>query len=272
MWYQKWVMPCLLDMSNYKYIGEVAVHHSSHKMVCLCAGSGWLGRGSTWILWREETAKPTAFNSDFGERQGFPPCEFSFEVSREAGHRSCQWSAFYLRQQPPPHCTTLKLFLQSVELHCQSFNLVSCASYHAHWDSFFWDVQWALPSSCTRRSISTEICIRTNCWWFDQVVTDLDGNFLLQVGGGGEEGLTDGSFEKATFNRPQVRGLDSWPPIWWCGKVFISEKSRRVDEVWLENKGNRITEEFVSAHGRVWHTIQSRTFSMLLTLRIMPFG
>jgi hypothetical protein len=30
-------------------------------------------------------------------------------------------------------------------------------------------------------------------------VTDLDGNFLLQVGGGGEEGLTDGSFEKATF-------------------------------------------------------------------------
>jgi hypothetical protein len=41
------------------------------------------------------------------------------------------------------------------------------------------------------------------------VVTDLDGNFLLQVGGGGEEGLTDGSFEKATFNRPQVRGLDS---------------------------------------------------------------
>ncbi len=40
-------------------------------------------------------------------------------------------------------------------------------------------------------------------------MTDLDGNFLLQVGGGGEEGLTDGSFEKATFNRPQVRGLDS---------------------------------------------------------------
>lgn len=40
-------------------------------------------------------------------------------------------------------------------------------------------------------------------------MTDLDGNFLLQVGGGGEEGLTDGSFENTTFNRPQVRGLDS---------------------------------------------------------------
>ncbi|CAI0446545.1 unnamed protein product [Linum tenue] len=35
------------------------------------------------------------------------------------------------------------------------------------------------------------------------VITDLDGNFILQVGSTGEEGLRDGSFETAAFNRPQ---------------------------------------------------------------------
>ncbi|KAL2345612.1 hypothetical protein Fmac_006897 [Flemingia macrophylla] len=35
------------------------------------------------------------------------------------------------------------------------------------------------------------------------VVTDLDGNFTLQIGSSGEEGLQDGSFDDATFNRPQ---------------------------------------------------------------------
>ncbi|XP_008246083.1 PREDICTED: NHL repeat-containing protein 2 [Prunus mume] len=35
------------------------------------------------------------------------------------------------------------------------------------------------------------------------VVTDLDGNFIVQVGSTGEEGLHDGSFDDATFNRPQ---------------------------------------------------------------------
>ncbi|KAJ8752307.1 hypothetical protein K2173_003943 [Erythroxylum novogranatense] len=35
------------------------------------------------------------------------------------------------------------------------------------------------------------------------VVTDLDGNFILQVGSSGEEGLRDGSFDDAMFNRPQ---------------------------------------------------------------------
>lgn len=35
------------------------------------------------------------------------------------------------------------------------------------------------------------------------VVTDLDGNFLIQVGSSGEEGLHDGNFDDATFNRPQ---------------------------------------------------------------------
>ncbi|XP_034222109.1 protein SUPPRESSOR OF QUENCHING 1, chloroplastic isoform X2 [Prunus dulcis] len=35
------------------------------------------------------------------------------------------------------------------------------------------------------------------------VVTDLDGHFIVQVGSTGEEGLRDGSFDDATFNRPQ---------------------------------------------------------------------
>lgn len=37
------------------------------------------------------------------------------------------------------------------------------------------------------------------------MVTDLDGNFIVQIGSSGEEGLCDGSFDDATFNRPQVR-------------------------------------------------------------------
>ncbi|KAK9292842.1 hypothetical protein L1049_020822 [Liquidambar formosana] len=35
------------------------------------------------------------------------------------------------------------------------------------------------------------------------VVTDLDGNFMVQIGSTGEEGLRDGTFDDATFNRPQ---------------------------------------------------------------------
>lgn len=35
------------------------------------------------------------------------------------------------------------------------------------------------------------------------VVTDLKGNFITQIGGGGGEGLRDGAFEYAAFNRPQ---------------------------------------------------------------------
>jgi hypothetical protein len=37
-----------------------------------------------------------------------------------------------------------------------------------------------------------------------QVVTDLDGNSLVQIGTTGEEGLRDGNFNDAIFNRPQV--------------------------------------------------------------------
>lgn len=46
-------------------------------------------------------------------------------------------------------------------------------------------------------------CIRLSNY-LSQVVTDLDGNFKMQVGSTGEEGLRDGNFEDAMFNRPQV--------------------------------------------------------------------
>lgn len=42
-----------------------------------------------------------------------------------------------------------------------------------------------------------------------QVVTDLDGNYILQVGSSGQ-GLNDGTFDSATFNRPQVRKLSKY--------------------------------------------------------------
>ncbi|CAH2068737.1 unnamed protein product [Thlaspi arvense] len=42
-----------------------------------------------------------------------------------------------------------------------------------------------------------------------RVVTDLDGNFLVQIGSTGEEGLQDGNFEEATFNRPQGLAYDA---------------------------------------------------------------
>ena len=41
-----------------------------------------------------------------------------------------------------------------------------------------------------------------------QVVTDLDGKYIQQIGGSGGEGFLDGTFEEACFNRPQVRGLE----------------------------------------------------------------
>lgn len=36
------------------------------------------------------------------------------------------------------------------------------------------------------------------------MVTDLDGNFIIQIGSSGVEGFHDGNFEDAAFNRPQV--------------------------------------------------------------------
>lgn len=45
-----------------------------------------------------------------------------------------------------------------------------------------------------------------------QVVTDLEGNYIAQVGSTGEEGLRDGNFDEATFNRPQVMAVIN-PPL-----------------------------------------------------------
>ncbi|CAA0827271.1 haloacid dehalogenase-like hydrolase family protein [Striga hermonthica] len=41
------------------------------------------------------------------------------------------------------------------------------------------------------------------------VVTDLDGNFKMQIGSSGEEGLRDGNFDDALFNRPQGLAYDA---------------------------------------------------------------
>ncbi|XP_052206057.1 protein SUPPRESSOR OF QUENCHING 1, chloroplastic isoform X2 [Diospyros lotus] len=41
------------------------------------------------------------------------------------------------------------------------------------------------------------------------VVTDLDGNFIVQVGSTGEEGFQDGNFDDAAFNRPQGLAYDA---------------------------------------------------------------
>lgn len=41
------------------------------------------------------------------------------------------------------------------------------------------------------------------------VVTDLDGNFIIQIGGSGVEGFRDGNFEDAAFNRPQGLAYDA---------------------------------------------------------------
>ena len=48
----------------------------------------------------------------------------------------------------------------------------------------------------------------SSCFLNFQVVTDLDGKFIQQIGGNGGEALQDGTFEEACFNRPQVRELD----------------------------------------------------------------
>eukprot|EP00850_Spirogloea_muscicola_P023380 SM000352S13428 [mRNA] locus=s352:43307:48636:- [translate_table: standard] len=42
------------------------------------------------------------------------------------------------------------------------------------------------------------------------VVTDLEGNFIAQVGGKGGEGFTGGPFAEAAFNRPQACAFSCW--------------------------------------------------------------
>ncbi|PPS02535.1 hypothetical protein GOBAR_AA18127 [Gossypium barbadense] len=58
-----------------------------------------------------------------------------------------------------------------------------------------------------KSNISISICCKVLLVSSDlysiKVVTDLDGNFIVQIGSTGEEGLHDGSFDDATFNRPQ---------------------------------------------------------------------
>ncbi|XP_027351867.1 protein SUPPRESSOR OF QUENCHING 1, chloroplastic isoform X4 [Abrus precatorius] len=70
-----------------------------------------------------------------------------------------------------------------------------------------------------------------------KVVTDLDGNFILQIGSSGEEGLQDGSFDDATFNRPQGLAYNAKKNILYVADTenhalreidFVNEKVRTL--------------------------------------------
>ncbi|CAJ1869524.1 unnamed protein product, partial [Sphenostylis stenocarpa] len=69
------------------------------------------------------------------------------------------------------------------------------------------------------------------------VVTDLDGNFIVQIGSSGEEGLQDGSFDDATFNRPQGLAYNAKKNILYVADTenhalreidFVDEKVRTL--------------------------------------------
>lgn len=52
------------------------------------------------------------------------------------------------------------------------------------------------------------------------MVTNLDGEFICQVGSS-EEGLLDGQFDTASFNRPQVRNMAMLCP---CNKILLLQQ------------------------------------------------
>uniref|UniRef100_A0A6N2KCR3 Thioredoxin domain-containing protein n=1 Tax=Salix viminalis TaxID=40686 RepID=A0A6N2KCR3_SALVM len=69
------------------------------------------------------------------------------------------------------------------------------------------------------------------------VITDLDGNFIAQIGSSEEEGLRDGSFDDATFNRPQGLAYNAKKNILYVADTenhalreidFVSEKVRTL--------------------------------------------
>ncbi|XP_025662380.1 protein SUPPRESSOR OF QUENCHING 1, chloroplastic isoform X2 [Arachis hypogaea] len=69
------------------------------------------------------------------------------------------------------------------------------------------------------------------------VVTDLDGNFIVQIGSSWEQGLQDGSFDDATFNRPQGLAYNAKKNIVYVADTenhalreidFINEKVRTL--------------------------------------------
>ncbi|KAK4264680.1 hypothetical protein QN277_025822 [Acacia crassicarpa] len=69
------------------------------------------------------------------------------------------------------------------------------------------------------------------------VVTDLDGNFIVQIGSSGEEGFQDGSFDDAAFNRPQGLAYNAKQNILYVADTenhalreidFVNEKVRTL--------------------------------------------
>lgn len=69
------------------------------------------------------------------------------------------------------------------------------------------------------------------------VVTDLDGNFIVQIGSSGVEGFRDGSFDDAIFNRPQGVAYNAKQNILYVADTenhalreidFVNEKVRTL--------------------------------------------
>lgn len=97
----------------------------------------------------------------------------------------------------------------------------------------------------------------TNFSFVIKVVTTLDGNFITQVGSTGEEGLNDGSFDIALFNRPQVHILDwSYFIILFLIFTYICLLMQFIIQK-------------IVAICRVLHTIRRKMSFMSLTLKIM---
>ncbi|XP_058189990.1 protein SUPPRESSOR OF QUENCHING 1, chloroplastic isoform X7 [Rhododendron vialii] len=76
-----------------------------------------------------------------------------------------------------------------------------------------------------------------------KVVTDLDGNFIIQIGSTGEEGFHDGSFEDAAFNRPQL--LNSpWDVCFEPVNEVVYIAMAGQHQIWEHNTLDGVTRAF----------------------------
>ncbi|CAN4108921.1 unnamed protein product [Withania somnifera] len=75
------------------------------------------------------------------------------------------------------------------------------------------------------------------------VVTDLEGNFLVQVGSTGAEGLRDGNFDDATFNRPQL--LNSpWDVCFEPENEIVYIAMAGQHQIWEHKTSDGVTRAF----------------------------
>ncbi|KAJ4825096.1 Protein SUPPRESSOR OF QUENCHING 1, chloroplastic [Turnera subulata] len=84
------------------------------------------------------------------------------------------------------------------------------------------------------------------------VVTDLDGNFIVQIGSTGEEGLLDGSFDEAMFNRPQGLAYNAKKNL-----LYVAD---------TENHALRLSNFHISELGGRKSILLRRQFELLLEM------